>query len=630
MSSTLLLRSLRLLSLLLTFSLCAIGQAPTIQLQSFASGFTRPVDIENCNDNRVFIVEQAGYIRIVNPNGTALPTPFLNIDARVGSNGNEQGLLGLAFHPKYKENGYFYVDYTNNAGNTVISRFNVSANDSNLANANSELILLTIFQPYSNHNGGCVKFGPDGYLYIGMGDGGSAGDPGNRAQNLDSLLGKMLRIDVNNGALYSIPPDNPFINKPNARPEVWSYGMRNPWRYSFDKLNGDLWIADVGQNLWEEVNVQAGGSPGGKNYGWRCYEANHAYNTAGCQPQNTYFAPVFELAHSSGYCSITGGYVYRGAKYSDLFGFYFFTDYCNPMIQVLKRTSSGTYQQYNTISFTGAAVSTFGTDQYGELYVANLTNGQIKKIVSTICSPTAFISSDDTLIVCADSIELSTPYGDSLLYSWATPSGPGSSNSIWVNQDGWCNVTVMNATGCQNTDSVYVMIKGAPPAAAIAGLDTVYCSNLSPADSLTGTPSGGAFTGDGMTGNVFYADSAGNGTHIIKYNFTDANGCISSTFQVIKVNTCVGLSQTDSHDFIITGANPSHGQLDLQIESKYNGQVISTVSDISGRVFLNEKINLVNGIQEIRLPMEKAENGIYFWHLQNGETNVTYRFVWIR
>ena len=606
------------------------AQAPSIVLQNFASGFNRPVDIAHCKDSRLFIVEQDGFINIVSSNGTVNPTLFLNIDAKVGSNGNEEGLLGLAFHPDYKSNGYFYVYYTNNSGNIVISRYTVSAVDSNLADAASELILITIPHPTnSNHNGGCLKFGPDGYLYAATGDGGGGGDIPNNAQSLNKRLGKMLRFDVNTGTLYGIPPDNPYINTANAFPEIWAHGLRNSWRYSFDRITGDLWIADVGQNAWEEVNFQAAGTPGGKNYGWRCYEGNHPYNTAGCLPIGSYFPAIFELAHSGGYCSITGGYVYRGAKYSNMFGYYFFSDYCNSMIQVLKK-NAGTYLNYNTVNYTNAAISTFGEDQYGEMYVADLNTGQVKKIVSSVCAPTAFIAATDTLYVCADSVMLSTPEGDSLFYSWQIPGGSGNTHSIWVNQDGWASVTVLNYATCQSTDSVYVVIKGSPPQASFTGLDSVYCSNLSPADSLTGNPAGGVFTGKGMTGNVFYADSAGNGTFIIRYDYTDVDGCVSAVSQVIQVSTCVGIEQSYSTLFTVFGANPASGDLKLRMESLISGSGIYSITDVSGRIISEGALDLVKGEQSLNIPMNQADDGVYFWRLSLAGSSVTYRFAWIR
>jgi hypothetical protein len=572
------------------------------------------------------VVEQDGRINVVDSDGTVHTLPFLDINPRVNSSGNEQGLLGLAFDPDYKTNGYFYVNYTNNSGNTTISRFNVMASDSNLANSLSEVIVLVIPQPYSNHNGGCIQFGPDGYLYIGMGDGGSGGDPGNRAQNLDSLLGKMLRIDVNGGSPYAIPSDNPFVSVPNARDEVWAYGLRNPWRFSFDRLTGDMWIADVGQNSWEEVDFQKAGI-GGINYGWRCYEGNHGFNTLGCQAMSNYEPAIYELSHSGSFCSITGGYIYRGATYNEMFGYYFFSDFCNSLIQVLKRDTSGTVQQYNTIQFPSAGISSFGEDQYGELYVMDLYSGAIKKIVATNCIPVAYISDKDTLSVCADSILLSTPYNPDLFYSWQTPTGTGSTSTYQATVTGWYKVTVVNASACFNNDSVYVKINGFPAAASFTGLDSTYCSNLSPADSLTGNPPGGIFSGPGINGNLFQPSSSGNGTFEITYLYTDSNGCNSSASQSVTVSTCIGINQNQSSVFNITGSSTASGNLEIRLESKYRGGVKYTLNDISGRQLYSSQGVVNTGEQVVLLPV-RAYSGFYFLTIDNGESRVIYRFAW--
>lgn len=368
---------IKLLLLVLVFIQCTEqhSQTPVIALQNFASGFSSPLDITNCGDSRLFIVEQDGLIKILNSNGTTNATPFLNIST-LTNGGGEQGLLGLAFHPDYASNRYFYINYTNNSGNTVIARYSVSAGNPNVASPTGT-ILLTIAQPYSNHNGGTIKFGPDGYLYIGMGDGGSGGDPENRAQNVSEMLGKMLRIDVNSGSPYAIPPTNPYIDIV-GEDEIWAIGLRNPWKFSFDRQNGDLWIADVGQNAYEEVN-RASATEAGLNYGWRCYEGNTAYNTTGCLPQGAMKAPLFVTTHSSGACSITGGYVYRGSLYPNFQGKYFFSDYC--LAKIGMSDASGTVTFSST--FTGNNFVTFGEDMNGELYVGSISNGIIYKVIDS-------------------------------------------------------------------------------------------------------------------------------------------------------------------------------------------------------------------------------------------------------
>ncbi|MBT8196693.1 MAG: T9SS type A sorting domain-containing protein [Bacteroidia bacterium] len=310
-------------------------------------------------------------------NYTTLATPFIDIDSRVRSVGNEQGLLGLAFHPNYATNGYFYVNYTDNNGDTRISRFSVNSGNANLGDPNSELNLLTIAQPATNHNAGDLAFGPDGYLYFGLGDGGSGGDPWNNSQNTQELLGKIIRIDVDSGATYSIPPTNPFINDSTILDEIYAIGIRNPWRIAFDQLTGDLWIADVGQNAWEEVDVIPWGSNGGQNFGWRCYEGDHSYNTTGCNAQSTYDSPVYEYGHATGN-SLTGGFVYRGTDFRDMQGHYLLADYGSGFVSTVYVDGAGVYQ--NTTQSVGlGSVSTFGEDENAEMYVARL-NGSIYRV----------------------------------------------------------------------------------------------------------------------------------------------------------------------------------------------------------------------------------------------------------
>ena len=349
----------------------------SVLLESFGPSFNSPVEIKNAGDERLFVVEKSGKIKILNQNGSVNSTPFLDIEDRVSTNANERGLLGLAFHPNYPENPFFFVNYTNNSGATTISKFSVSANQ-DIAN-DSETILLEINQPYANHNGGCINFGPDGNLYIGMGDGGSGGDPQNFSQNTESLLGKMLRINVNSGA-YSIPENNPYGD------EIWSVGLRNPWKFSFDSLNGDLWIADVGQNEFEEINMVQN-NPANINYGWRCYEGNEPYNLSGCPEEGLTF-PVSTYSHyNSGdfKCSITGGYVYRGNQISGLNGVYFFADYCSGEIGLLSKNENDEWDMSLAFPNINGSWVSFGEDINGELYIASI-NGGVYKIIDAALS----------------------------------------------------------------------------------------------------------------------------------------------------------------------------------------------------------------------------------------------------
>ncbi|MDH7914059.1 PQQ-dependent sugar dehydrogenase [Winogradskyella sp. SYSU M77433] len=362
----------------------SISFSQDIDLESFATGFNRPVNIKHAGDDRLFVAEQDGIIKIVNSDGTTESTNFLDITSLVGSVGNEQGLLGLAFHPNYATNGYFFVNYTNNSGDTVISRFSRIGTSPEIADPNSELIILTYTQPYSNHNGGELHFSPDGYLYISSGDGGSGGDPDDNGQSLNTLLGKLLRIDVNNSTAsnpYDIPSDNPFVGNTTVNQEIWAYGLRNAWKFSFDSMTDDLWIADVGQNAREEIN-QAAITEAGLNYGWRCYEGNNTYNTTGCPNSSTLTFPIYEYAHSGGRCSITGGYVYRGSTFSNMNGLYFFADLCTQEIGYLNFEGGSWNATYEVFSGNWVA---FGEDVNNELYVADL-NGSIYKIIDNTLS----------------------------------------------------------------------------------------------------------------------------------------------------------------------------------------------------------------------------------------------------
>ena len=336
--------------------------------KSVASGLTKPVGLTNAGDGskRVFVIEQSGIIRIIQ-DGVLVPDPFLDIRSRTGSDGSEQGLLGLAFHPNYAQNGYFYVNYTDLNGDTIIARFQVSPDNPNLADPNSEYQLLQINQPYANHNGGEVAFGPDGYLYLGLGDGGSAGDPQGNGQSLATLLGKILRVDVDQAEPYTIPSDNPFANG-GGQPEIWAYGLRNPWRFSFDRQTGNLYIADVGQNAWEEINFLPSGSMGGTNFGWNFFEGSHPYQ--GIPQAGASFAPpIAEYAHDQG-CSVTGGYVYRGSLLPELQGIYFYGDYCTGTVWGLRQSEAGQWQSMELFKNTGR-ISSFGEDEAGELYLVD-------------------------------------------------------------------------------------------------------------------------------------------------------------------------------------------------------------------------------------------------------------------
>jgi glucose/arabinose dehydrogenase len=315
-------------------------------------------------DPRLFVVEQGGRIRVIKA-GKVLPAPFLDVSARITS-GGERGLLGLAFHPGYAKNGTFYVNWTNRDGDTEVVRFRVSA-DPDRADAASAGLILKVAQPYANHNGGMIAFAPDGKLWIGMGDGGSGGDPQGNGQNRRALLGKMLRLDVDGAAPYAIPPDNPYANGREGRPEIWASGLRNPWRFSFDRGSKNVYIADVGQNKWEEVNVADATRPG-LDYGWNLREGMHAYGAPRVTAEKL-VEPVAEYGHNAG-CSVTGGYCYRGrALGAAMQGTYFFSDYCNGWLRSFRwdGTRAADKRQWRVGELGN--ITSFGEDAAGELHV---------------------------------------------------------------------------------------------------------------------------------------------------------------------------------------------------------------------------------------------------------------------
>ena len=345
-------------------------------LEVVASGLSSPLYLTApANDPRLFIVTQTGQIRIVQ-NGQLLPTPFLDVASRITS-GGERGLLSVAFDPAYATNGFFYVNYTDRNGDTNVERYRVGANP-NVADPASAKRILFVDQPFANHNGGHLLFGADGMLYVAMGDGGSAGDPQNNGQNRGSLLGKLLRIDVSRGDPYAIPADNPFANQPGARGEVWAFGLRNQWRIAFDRTDRQLYVADVGQNAIEEINVVAA-STAGVNYGWRVMEGGQCYNAANCD-RSGMTQPVSTYSHAGGACSVTGGIVYRGQRIPELRGHYFYGDYCAGWVKSFRYANGQVTQSQDRALGSIGSILSFGEDAAGEMYLLS-SNGTVYRFV---------------------------------------------------------------------------------------------------------------------------------------------------------------------------------------------------------------------------------------------------------
>ena len=363
-----------------------VEAAVTLRLVDFSGGLASPVAVANAGDGsrRVFVVEQEGRIRIVSKGGTLAATPFLDIESRVACCG-EQGLLGLAFHPAYRRNGRFYVSYTDDAGALVIAEYRRSAGSANRASTTERRLLRIAHPGYGNHNGGQLAFGPDGYLYIGTGDGGGAGDPGENGQKRSTLLGKILRIAPNvtsSTPAYRVPSTNPWAGSTTIRPEIWAYGVRNPWRFSFDRTTGDLWIADVGQGRLEEVDRARRSAGGGRgaNFGWDQYEADSCFEGP-CTSKGKTF-PLASYAHGSNGCAVTGGYVYRGRRSPALAGRYLFGDYCSGRIWAV--SAGGAARQRPTLlDDTSLAISAFGEDEAGEVYVVDYDGGRLFRLAGS-------------------------------------------------------------------------------------------------------------------------------------------------------------------------------------------------------------------------------------------------------
>lgn len=432
----------------------------TVILKQFASGLSGITDITHASDARLFVTERVGRIRIVKSDGSLEPIPYMNITHLVGSTGGEQGLLGLAFHPDYINNGFFYVNYTNKNGDTQISRFSVNPNNPNRADSTSELKMIFVDQPFNNHNGGDLLFGPDQYLYLGLGDGGSGGDPQGNGQKLSTMLGKILRINVDADLPYSIPIDNPFLDPGDLNlDEIWSYGWRNPWRISFDRITGDMWVGDVGQDKWEEVNFEPTGSGGGLNYGWRCKEAFENFNTSGCPGDSAFIPPVLAYLNPPGQpcASVTGGYVYRGTEAPSLYGQYIYSDYCNGKIWGLAKEDT-TWVNNELTTAALFQMSTFGENYDGELFVGYLTNGTIWQVLDRCqLMKTEIHSNNDTVsccpMPCKGALSISAS-GVSTPYTWELSNGNSGTfdDNALINNlcGGNYTITITSAEGCKH------------------------------------------------------------------------------------------------------------------------------------------------------------------------------------
>lgn len=606
----------RLLSLttfffVLTFCLTA---QPDIELEQIATGFFKPVDISHAGDDRLFITQQNGIIRIIDENGDVLPTPFLNISGPVNDGANERGLLGLAFHPDYANNGFFFVNYTGpGGGDTYVSRYSVSA-DPNVADADSEEVLLTIDQPFNNHNGGCIKFGPDGYLYIGNGDGGAGGDPNNAGQNPMSLLGKMLRIDVDNGSPYSIPADNPYAGALSIENEIWAFGVRNPWRFSFDRETGDMWIGDVGQGDWEEIDFQPASSIGGENYGWRCYEGDATYNTSNCGNMTDYAYPlhVYPSVSAVG-VSVTGGFVYRGNQFQDMQGYYFYGDYASGRIWAILPDDVGGYENWELLNWNNNQISSFGENVDGELFMCAHAQGAIYQIRSACALSVSATTSDESCFGSYDgSITLDINGAvEPITIAWDFPGTSFDSLTAGV-----YNVSVTDAVGC--VSSVQTVIDSPNPVQPDVSFDgfilTAEGGFASYQWFLNGNPINGA------TDQSFTPTENG----IYTVEATDDVNCSGSSDEIeVVVNSLNELPGTKGISIM---PNPVVNNLRLEILSDNNMQLDIKILDATGKTVLENSTQISGNYVEM-IDMSHLPKGIYFLNLENEKGKAVERIV---
>ena len=592
----------------LSFCFVLVKAQPQLQLELFTDSVpNNPIGLIHCNDDRVFAVCQSGYIMIIDTDGVINPTPYLDIDDRVESLLNAHGLLGAVFHPDYFTNGYLYVNYINNDMNTVISRFTVSADNPDMADPASEMIMLTVDQPYNVHKGGDMHFGPDGYLYFPLGDGGvippgGAGDPDNRAQNPTTYLGKMLRIDVNGILPYDIPADNPFIAAADTLHEIWSIGLRNPWRFSFDKLTGDMWLSDVGQDLWEEINFEPAGFAGGNNYGWRCYEANEIYNPDSCDGAVDFTYPIYVYPHndSTGGYSITGGYVYRGSNFPGLYGKYIYCDYVTGNFYTLEPDGVGGW--INTIypALLYEAVS-FGEDQHAEQYVVVRATSSIYKINDACAgfSASAETINADCTTGFTGSITLSATGGNSpYTFNWNTGDSIDVIDSL---NPGIYTVTVIDSLGCSIVASYTITMTGSFDASYIVDGDSLIITP--PTDATYVYLYNGDVIEDATT-SIFEMNADGEYTMIV----TNMFGCVDT---LVYVYEKIPIAQNATKPTFMIAPNPTNHDLFITGLSSDNCYY---------EIYNSEGANRLTGNTNGQIDISSLPEGAYSIRLiQNGK-----------
>ncbi len=603
-------------ALAFTLSVTFAMAQPQLLLETFATGLSNPVDIASAGDDRMFVVERLGHIKIVDALGNVNPVDFLDIHDLIESGYQEQGLLGLAFHPDYALNGWFYVNYTDVDGNTTVSRFSVSAGDPDIADPASEVIVLTVDQPYVNHNGGCIKFGPDGYLYIGMGDGGSAGDPGDRAQDPLNRLGKIMRIDVDGALPFEIPADNPFAAATDTLNEIWAIGYRNPWRYSFDRLTGNMWVGDVGQNLHEEIDVENAGS-GGHNYGWRCYEGFSEFNPAGCSEDTSYVFPILDYPHNytTGGFAITGGFVYRGTEFPGMYGYYICADYVSGNWWWVN-ADGGIPWTYEKVDDVHSNISCFGENTAGELYCGDLGAGIIYHVTDA-CGD-FMLATEATDYICGvqdGAVDLSITSGTAPFdFVWSEGSLTEDISGLVA---GTYTVTVTDNVGCERTATAVVY--DIPPFEAII---SVAGNTLSVATGTAWQWYLDAVEIVGATANTYTATEDGNYSCYV----TDALGCsVWSDTVALVVN---GIISSDPAHTVILYPDPAQDFMQVRLFTDVNIPAVELqVTSIDGKIIYTTTIAFVAGENNFSINTNHLQSGLYLLVIKAGAGGMSKKFA---
>jgi glucose/arabinose dehydrogenase len=608
-----------LLLILYSMALQTAAQTPLqspLSAQLFSSGYEDPLDIKNCGDSRLFIVEKAGKIWICDSVGNRSATPFLDITFKVASYYTSQGLLGMAFDPDYQNNGFFYVNYTGLNGGSVLGRYQVSATDPNKADGKSFKVILKQPQPATSHNGGNIVFGTDGYLYTTFGDGGEVGDPNNYSQRKSSLLGKILRLDVST-LPATFPPDNPYVGVAGLD-HIWSSGLRHPWRFTFDELTGDLWIGDVGNNTWEEVDFEPADASGLINYGWHCYEGFEVDDTSDCDLSTDFVEPLFVFAHDTylNDCSVTGGYVYRGANSGFLYGNYLFSDYCSGVLRMISSDGNGGWL-LDSLDIFDERIVTFGQDQNSELYFASIYDGEIFKLVDTSNTLAGKITvSDEATADCSGRRPvLLAPKGKNLRYEWLlnqTVVATTMENRFVPAVSGEYEMVIKSPDGrSARSQKVTVDVNQRKLPLIAAASDDLFTDGRPVL--LSAYPKGGTFTSaSGIAGRWFDPGKALTGDNVINYTIIDELGCKYSIDRSIKVrNRDIDPENINATAGMRLYPNPASQTVTVEFAADEPIGASIFIHDATGRLLLSETKKMVAGKNTCSIPVAGLIPGFY-------------------